>query len=236
MSNLANMILHLLAVFFVCVLVSMIVFSILSTISGRMISARNEWMRGLAAKLGGLKTEGGAPSYPKIKWLRRMVTPIVIHDFFEGRELFIRVVGSRSLSLQIEIRLNRLAKFSIKMQLRDFAAKFQFFRKRIETGDAAFDEKFRLSGNVPKLTRRLMAPELRAKIVDLWQTQRMTGVLLVGNSQIRYYEFGMRDGSDSGRVEAITRLLSAIAAPTEVELEAVGAPPREKKTPDAPIA
>jgi hypothetical protein len=221
---------QLMMVGFGLILVTMSLFSVISMIAGGAAAKRNALMFGVAANLGGLKTFGGELSFPKVGFLRRLVNQVVIHDFYKGRELDVRSSGSRAPVMQIELRLERLAKFSIKLRTRDFVTKLFFLAKEFKSGDPEFDALFFQSGNAPKLAGRILLPELRARIAEVWKRENCVGFITIENSRVRYWEPGnMKSEDDARRMETLVQLMSDIADSADAVLEMAGAPLRKKK-------
>jgi hypothetical protein len=212
------------------ILVLVSLFSIISIFSSGGVVKRNEMLRDIAKKLGGLKTSGGDSTYPKIKWMNRILNPVVIHDDYKGHEIDIQCSGSRTPITQIEIKLNHLAKFSVRLRKRDLGTRLLIFAREFKSGNAGFDTAIHQSGNAPRLAGRILSHGLHEKIVSLWKRENCSGIIVMENSRIRYLEpCHIKEDSDARRISELAELLAEIADATETEIEAAGAPLRKRK-------
>ena len=81
------------------------------------------------------------------------------------------------------------------------------------TGDAAFDTHFMLKSNDAEAAKRILTPELRTELANVWNTLDVRGAVSVREGRVHYEESGwIQNETQRRRILAIAELANRLAA------------------------
>ncbi|MFA5258022.1 MAG: hypothetical protein WC360_07725 [Opitutales bacterium] len=169
------------------------------------------------AKELGLTVQGGEKMFPSNNWLGWVRKPFFILDHWRGRELsiyyFSKGSGKNSSPYSaLDIPLAEIAgmKNDFKMTISAVGwmsnIGLMLGRKPIATGDETFDKQFAVKSTKPDLAQAILLPELRGKIIGVWEERAVKGIINVHEGHVHYEESG------NIRTDTHVRRFAAMAA------------------------
>lgn len=112
--------------------------------------------------------------------------PVRVYTFTTGSG------KSRSSWCALSMQVRTAPGFSFKITGENLFTKAGriFGVEDVQTGDAAFDEKFYLKSKQPEYIRAALIPEIRTRLLDALRRHRQIGSFTIENGEVKYTEMG----------------------------------------------
>ncbi len=208
------MTLYLIISVVVFLVINVAIVLVIVRVAGGASRKRSEHLEWLADHLG-LSLAGGEPRYPKAKFLEFIRHPLRIEGERHGIGIQIyhyTVSSGQSSTTYTTVRTT----IANPRELTFRFGKENLFTKigkslgmqDIDTGDAHFDDLFRVKCNDEAFIRQALLEQVKDRFLDAWEHHKAKGAIRLEEETLSYDEIGIiHDEATRSRAAAITELI-----------------------------